>query len=287
MKQSCSTPWQVAFAYAGTVIGAGFASGQELLLFFASYGTLGLGGVILAGCLFMYLGKTLLDTAFHIQATGYHHIFEAVCGRRIGRLYSILSAVFLLTLLAAMLAGAGAVGSEYLDWEPVKGMLLLAAALFITTLFGSTALVIVNCILTPLLISMTLFVGLSSLLYHGIHPALLSLKPTVAIQPTPHWALSSVLYVAYNITLASTILAPLCVKTPIAAVRRAGGILGGLILTIIAFFILLIIMLHYPEAFTSEVPMLHIASAQHPYSYKAYVFILLSAMYTTGLASLY
>lgn len=279
--------WQVALTYAGTVIGAGFASGQELLLFFASYGTFGLLGIILAGFLFMYLGNRMLDIAFHTQATGYHQIFQAVCGNRIGQFYNSLSALFLLTSLAIMLAGAGAVGSEYFDWPPYQGILLLALALFITILFGAKALMMVNCLLTPLFIIMLLFVGVLSLLYHGIHPTLLSLGPAVSIQPTPHWALSSVLYVAYNMTLASTILAPLGAKTPNPAVRRAGGLLGGLLLTLVACFIILIIMLHYPEAFTTQVPMLYIASAQHPYSYRAYVVILLAAMYTTGLASLY
>ncbi|MBU2702048.1 putative membrane protein YkvI [Sporomusaceae bacterium BoRhaA] len=279
--------WQVALTYAGTVIGAGFASGQELLLFFASYGTLGLFGIILAGFLFMYLGNRILDIAFYIQAIGYHQIFQAVCGKRLGHFYSSLSALFLLTSLAIMLAGAGAIGSEYFDWPPYQGILLLALALFVTTLFGATALMMVNCLLTPLFIIMILFVGILSLLYHGIHPALLSVTPTVAIQPTPHWALSSVLYVAYNMILASTILAPLGAKTPNPKVRQTGSLLGGLLLTLVACFIILIIMLHYPEAFTTQVPMLYIASAQHPYSYGAYVVILLAAMYTTGLASLY
>jgi uncharacterized membrane protein YkvI len=287
MTQTTVKSWQVALTYAGTIIGAGFASGQELLIFFASYGPLGLLGITLAGLLFMYLGKTILDIAFRIKAVGYHQIFVAVCGPRIGPIYSLIAASFLLTSLAIMLAGAGAIGSEYFDLPPHQGVLLLALALFVTTLLGSSALIAVNCVLTPLLIALTLFVGLLSLLYHGIHPTLLTLAPTVAIQPVPTWVLSSLLYVAYNTILASTILAPLGAKTPSPVIRKTGGILGGIILSIVAFFIILVMMLHYPEAFTSEVPMLYIASSQHPYSYIAYVFILLGAMYTTGLASLY
>lgn len=287
MRHTVAKSWQVALTYAGTIIGAGFASGQELLIFFASYGAWGLLGITLAGVLFMYLGTTILNIAFRIKAVGYHQVLVAVCGPRVGHIYSILAAIFLLTSLAVMLAGAGAIGSEYFDLPPHHGILLLAIALFVTTLFGATALVTVNCILTPLLILLTLFIGLFSLLYHGVHPALLTLTPAAAIQPAPTWALSSILYVAYNTILASTILAPLGAKTPVPAIRRNGGILGGLILTVVALFIILVMMLHYPEAFTAKIPMLYVASAQHPYSYIAYVFILLGAMYTTGLASLY
>lgn len=287
MRQTVTKSWQVALAYAGTVIGAGFASGQELLLFFASYGAWGLLGITLAGVLFMYLGKAILDISFHIKAVGYHQVLAAVCGPRVGHIYSILSTIFLLASLAIILAGAGAIGREYFDLPPHQGILLLALAIFVTTAFGSTALIAINCILTPLLITLTLFVGLLSLLYHGIQPTLLTFSPADAIQPAPNWAISSILYVAYNTILASTILAPLGAKTPSSAIRRVGSILGGLILTIVALFIILVIMLHYPESFATEVPMLYIASAQHPYSYIAYVFILLGAMYTTGSASLY
>ena len=40
---------RVAMTYAGTIIGAGFVSGQELLQFFVAYGTTGLAGIMVAG----------------------------------------------------------------------------------------------------------------------------------------------------------------------------------------------------------------------------------------------
>jgi uncharacterized membrane protein YkvI len=45
---------KVAFAYIGTVVGAGFASGQEILQFFSYFGYWGLVGLLLAAGLFVY-----------------------------------------------------------------------------------------------------------------------------------------------------------------------------------------------------------------------------------------
>lgn len=54
---------RIGLTYAGTVIGAGFASGQELLQFFASYGWFGLLGVCVATILFTVFGKYCLMSA--------------------------------------------------------------------------------------------------------------------------------------------------------------------------------------------------------------------------------
>ena len=40
---------KVVFVIIGTIIGAGFASGKEIYLFFYKYGTLGILGIIISG----------------------------------------------------------------------------------------------------------------------------------------------------------------------------------------------------------------------------------------------
>ena len=37
----------ISFAFIGTVVGAGFASGQEAMLYFSAFGTQGLWGAVL------------------------------------------------------------------------------------------------------------------------------------------------------------------------------------------------------------------------------------------------
>lgn len=46
------TSFQVAATYVGAVMGAGFASGQEIQQFFARFGYWGLVGVVLSSFLF-------------------------------------------------------------------------------------------------------------------------------------------------------------------------------------------------------------------------------------------
>ena len=48
------------FIYIGTVIGAGFASGREIIEFFGVYGVKGIFGMIISGVLFSLAGSLLL-----------------------------------------------------------------------------------------------------------------------------------------------------------------------------------------------------------------------------------
>ncbi|OTA41527.1 MAG: hypothetical protein A6D92_05935 [Symbiobacterium thermophilum] len=54
MARRGAAVFRVATTYIGTVVGAGFASGQETLRFFAAYGPAGLAGILLATLLFCY-----------------------------------------------------------------------------------------------------------------------------------------------------------------------------------------------------------------------------------------
>ena len=51
---------KIASIYVGTVIGAGFASGREIIEFFGVYGLKGIVGIIISGFLFSVLGSLLL-----------------------------------------------------------------------------------------------------------------------------------------------------------------------------------------------------------------------------------
>ena len=80
--------WQVALTYIGAVIGAGFASGQEILQFFAVFGGKGLLGAAVAAGMFALIGGEVLILAQEIKAKSYQTVLDHLCGRRLGDLRS-------------------------------------------------------------------------------------------------------------------------------------------------------------------------------------------------------
>ena len=73
--------FQVAAVYVGTVIGAGFATGREIVEFFTRFGFYGLLAILLAGYLFIFLGAKIMVKAIEIQAASYEEFNQYLFGR--------------------------------------------------------------------------------------------------------------------------------------------------------------------------------------------------------------
>lgn len=278
---------RVAATFAGTIIGAGFASGQELLQFFVVYGGIGLAGIALAGILFAWLGSRVLDLGYQLQATNYHQLLYHLCGKRIGLLLDIIIAAFLFSVLTIMLAGAGTVFRDNFDLSFSTGTALLALLVTTITLRGVSGIAAANMIAAPVLAVSIISISLYSLYYHGYELDLFNIPDSHAAYPAPHWLLASILYVSYNLVMGTTVLAPLGAATPSRISRRLGSMIGGASLAFLACMVAIAVILHYPAIMEEEIPMLYISSIQHCINGTVYTAMFLTAMFTSALASLY
>lgn len=280
--------FKIAITFAGTLIGAGFASGQELMQFFAYYGPAGLVGIGLSALLLCLLGAKLLCISHRQQFTSYHQLLYYVCGQKIGMLLDIAAGLCLLAEFTVMLAGLGTVGSECFDTTYVNSMLFGIIALTATLTFGIRGITTVNLFCTPLLACIMIVVSISSLTYHSELTLLAPLHLTMWFpKPSPYWLIASLLYVAYNLVIASTVITPIGAQAKHHQACIWGGIGGGLLLGLLALFVTAVILLHQPEIFLSQLPMLYVAAQQNPLAYALYCGGLLIAMFTTACASLY
>jgi len=278
---------KVSATYAGTIMGAGFASGQELTQFFVIYGSMGLVGLAVTGCLFSWLGIQILEIGYKIKATSFHQLLYYVCGKRIALLLDGIITFFLFGVLTIMLAGAGTLCQDTFKLPYALGLLIMALSLIITTLYGLKGITTANIIITPLLTITIIAIGLYSLIHHQFSLSMIDLPPHTIDLPAPHWLLASLLYLSYNLVMSATVLAPLGACITQRSVRILGSIAGGLILLLLAGLVALVVMIHYPQSLDMEIPMLYIASLQHTLHHTSYIFMFVAAMYTTGLACLY
>lgn len=278
---------KIAAAYVGTVIGAGFASGQELMQFFACYGVWGLLGVVISGWGFACLGGYVVNIGYDLGSTGYYQILYHVCGKRIGAVLDSCTVVFLFGGLCVMLAGTGAVAQDFWDLPYLAGVTAMAVMLLLTTARGVDCIATANLVIIPLLILTTLGIGIYSYRYHGRTEFLQSLRQIAQPVFSLHWFGSSMQYLSYNLVLGATMLAPLGRMTAKKNVRLAGSWSGGILLGALSLWITLLILTHYDQLASSEVPMLTLSDLQHPWNHLLYGGVLLGAMYTTAAASLY
>lgn len=290
VRSSPGGGWQafrVAATYVGTVVGAGFASGQETLRFFASYGRLGLAGIAIATLLFCIFGILVMDLGRRLKARTHREILHHVCGPYVGRLMDGLVTLFLGATLAVMVAGGGAVFAEQMGLPRSAGTLLTASLASLTVLGGVRGIMTANSFVVPMLTGAVILLSAGTISHHGLGEILRTALPWPSLAPVQAWWLAALLYVGYNLVLSISVLGPLGAEVGDRRTVVLGGLAGGLALGLLAAGIKLAVSAHLPEIGGFEVPMLFLARLHLPPVQWFYTLILWAEIYTTALACAY
>lgn len=278
--------WVIASTYVGTVVGAGFASGQEVLQFFVSFGLRGLAGLGLTTVLLIFFGYRLMETGRRLGASSYLAVILENAGPWLGKLLDGVITFFLFGALLIMAAGAGALFRQHFGLPLVLGSALLLGATWGTVLAGLGGVIAAISAIAPLLVISVFGLSLFTLLANwGRLPAALfwELPARAAV---PFWPLAAVIYASYNLILAVAVLAPLGARTDSRELLR-GAVWGGAILGLAAAAISLAIFARGTRAAAVEIPMLAVAAQAGPVVSLGYGAILLAEIYTTAVSSLY
>jgi len=273
----------MAFTYAGTVVGAGFASGQEILQFFTKYGKFAAAAILVASVLFVWLGTKSMLLARRISAVSYAdlnaHLFGEAWGRRIsGSMF-----VFLMAVSSVMLAGAGSVLEQYAGLAYETGLLLTAALVYAVLLRGLSGVKSVNAVVVPLMLAF-----LSTVFAFTMQsPAAARFLRFATDEPAWRLWLSPFLYAAFNLTLAQAVLVPLGASAPDERTIRLAGFLGGGFITVMLLACHVTLASRMPGIVQFEIPMGWIVAPLGPAVRAAFALIVFAEIFSTLIANLY
>ncbi|MGE5529011.1 MAG: hypothetical protein ACM3X6_07705 [Patescibacteria group bacterium] len=268
----------VAATYVGTVIGAGFASGQEIWTFFGRFGPAGFAGLALAGAVFAVAGGRALALGAAGNACDTHYQILRQLFGPLAPAFDAVLLLFLTVLGGVMLAGAGAL-VRFLGWPSWAGILATAALGLLVLAADLPALVSVNGLVVPCLLLVACLISLGSL---RLPP--LGLRPA---GPLFGWPVSALLYASYNTIMSLPVLAALGRKERCAPVLRRGGLWGAACLTLAGGLVFAALLRRAGVSAKSEVPMAAIASSLGAPVRVAFSIVLWAEMFTTLIADLY
>jgi uncharacterized membrane protein YkvI len=286
MKNSSIGMLRIAGAYIGTVVGAGFSSGQEILRFFTAHGTAGLWGIAVVTALFFFFGYTALLLGRSLKAESHLKVVLFTNGRLLGGAIDAIITIFLFGGFGVMIAGAGAVFREQFGSAAVWGMLLMAVISMITVMTGTKGVVNAISAVVPLLIFMVVFISVMNGIKNPLTPEELEAGKTVAAA-TPHWFLSAVNYASYNLVTAIAVLAPIGANARNKKSLLGGALLGAAGLGIGIFGINFCLMTNISEVATLEVPMITVASNVSAPVRLLFAVVIFTEIYSTAIGDLY
>jgi len=277
---------KVAATYIGTVVGAGFATGQEVLQFFARFGISGLGGLFITTVLFIIFGYIILSLGSILHARSHLEIIQYSGGKYLGTIIDAVITIFLFGTFAVMIAGNGALFEQQLKLPPMVGNVIMAVLTALTVLTGINGVINSISFVVPFLLSTVMLTSLLSIVQNPVN---LTAAPII-IHPKGffnNWFLATVLYVSYNTVISIAILGPLGNETQNKRAVRNGAILGGLGLGFGAAMIFFALSGYMTNIGNLEVPMLYIAGSISPMLQVIYAVVLIAEIYTTAVSSLY
>ncbi|MDR1537673.1 MAG: hypothetical protein LBU32_06700 [Clostridiales bacterium] len=268
--------FKVAGVYASVIIGAGFASGQELMKFFVDYGQAGVIGLLISGALFSLVGWAVLEMC-HENGFGYQELIQHCMGKNLGLVTEVAAAFFMYVLYVTMIAGTGATLNQVFDLEFSVGAAAGALVCFIAMMFDLEGLMEINSKLAPVLAAGGILIGLFAFARQS--------APAMAIEGSPRWLFSSLTYTSYNIVTSISVLAAMGKTISSKKTCRRAALLGGGLMTVLGLCMLYPLYLYYSYAAPAEVPLLLIAN-RFGLAFEYFYFItLMCAIFTTAISN--
>lgn len=273
------------FTIIGSIIGAGFASGQEIYIFFYSYGMKGIFGLVFCSFLMSYvIYKVLkivkeknintygdfLDTIFYKNGTKKRYL-------NLSYINNTIVNIFLLVTFYIMVAGFGAYFSQEFYINCDIGAIIIAILSFLIFLRNIKGLTRVNSIIVPLLIICIVFIGVKNI--SSIQITKLDLNFEVN---NFSWIIKAIIYSSYNLILLIPILVNLSSfirnRTSILLVSIISGFVF-FILAICVFFLLINVNIPFDSL---EMPVVY-AIKNSFYEFKLlYGLVILISIFTTA-----
>ena len=262
---------KVVFVIIGTLIGAGFASGQEVYLFFFSYGMKGLIGILISSIIIGVVIYSTFNILNKYKINTYKDFLNILIPKNT-KLKIIANFI--------MIAGFGAYFEQEIGINRLVGSLILAIITFIVFMTSIKGVVKVNELIVPILIGFIFIIGIISI--KDTH--ILNLENYVIRTNYTNFALSAVLYSSYN----SILLIPVLItlnnyvknKKQIFYISFISAIVT-ILLSVIIFLLLVRVDVDISKL---EMPVVYVVSNMFKILRYIYGVIILGSIFTTAIS---
>lgn len=273
---------KLVFVIIGTLIGAGFASGQEVYLFFFSYGMKGLIGILISSIIIGVVIYSTFNILNKYKINTYKDFLNILIPKntKLKIIANFIINIFILITFFIMIAGFGAYFEQEIGINRLVGSLILAIITFIVFMTSIKGVVKVNELIVPILIGFIFIIGIISI--KDIH--ILNLENYVIKTNYTNFALSAVLYSSYN----SILLIPVLItlnnyvknKKQIFYISFISAIVT-MLLSVIIFLLLVRVDVDISKL---EMPVVYVVSNMFKILRYIYGVIILGSIFTTAIS---
>ncbi len=275
---------KVVMVIMGTLIGAGFASGREIYVFFSQFGYLGLIGIILSSGFTAYIIYLVLKQVKEKDINNYASLLNCIhsSNSKINTYLHTIVNSFLLISFFIMIAGFSAYMQQAYEF-PIYISSIIFIFLCDTVFFKSLqGIMKINSYLVPILLLFIFYLGIKNV------PYLIESKVSIEIETKQvGFFINSILYTSYN----SIVLIPILItmksycQTKKDILRVA--FICGIILILLSFSIYGLLLKGQFFVKDLEMPLLEITLEFGKIFQYIYGFVIICSIFTSAIATGY
>ena len=261
----------------GALIGAGFASGQEIFSFFYIYGKNGIYGILIMSILIGIFIYKSLKIIYQKQVYNYNDFLNLfIKNTKIRNVILWIVNVLLLVSFYIMVAGFGAYFEQEIGINIIIGSIVLNLLCVIVFFSNIKGVLKASNLIVPFLIFFIFFIGIKNIV---------QIRTIDFYQMKNNWILSMLIYNSYNFILLMPVLISLKKQITKEKNIKKVSILVTIIILILSINIFFLLLnANIKEIENQEMPIVYIISNYFNKYKKIYAFIVLASIFTTAIS---
>lgn len=278
-----------AGAFIAFLIGSGFATGQEIMQYFSSYGWGGMLGIGVVFALFLYVGYEFVLTGYNQRFKSSGEIYRYLCGKWVGSFFDYFSILFIYMSFVVMIGGTAATVEQQYQMTPWIGGVLMGVVAAITVVAGLGRVIDIVGKVGPAIVVLTIALGAWSL---ASSPDSLSHAQTVIpklelLKASDNWFFAALSYVGFCMLWLAGFMSLMGSEAKSLKEVKAGAMLGAFGFSFALLVMALGFMANIEFLAGSKVPTLKMAGTVHPTFATVFSLIVVAGIYTTAVPLLW
>lgn len=268
----------------GTIIGAGFASGKEIYIFFGQYGKYGIIGAIVSSILTAIIVYSAILIAKKLKTCNNNEFLEQISeNKKITQILKNIINIFLVVSFWIMSAGFCTFFKQEMGIPIIVTAVLNALIVYILLMKDMDGIIKLNLVAVPIMVAIIIIISIKN--YPIIN--LSSTNLNTESRSLAMAILNATLYTSYNSITLIPIIISLTSNVNDKKTYKITAIISGAIIFILILAIYQMLTLCSINVKDIEIPILAILEECHPIEKTIYSIAIITAILTSALSSGY
>ena len=274
-------------AVVGLIVGAGFASGQEMMQYFVAFGRMGIWGAVMAGIIMAASAAAVLSLASYFLADEHTAVFDRISSPIMSRVLDIAVMITLFSTGFVMFAGAGSNLNQQFGLPIWVGSVIMMVLVLAAGMLDVDKVSAIIGGITPFIIVFLVGAAIYSII--NADGTLAELEPATAglLTTLPNWWVSALNYVGFSLMVAVSMAIVIGGTQINPREAGVGGLLGGAIFGGLLIIVSVALFYSVEAVGGDDMPMLTIVDRVNPTLGVAMAVVVYGMIFNTAIGMFY